>query len=167
MPLTSYSLYHFNVYLHDMLPRRAPSCLKGKKNPYQREKQFLEIFDQAYDNLRNGAVNASEYLLFKSAKKSSPGISCTDSDAARFWASYDVSQQLLLIQVGTLEHSQATQFNHLLVLELQPMRLCMALQRYSMVTIVADRTVNCKHGDHGCGPIRPAPGRSRKFSLDA
>ncbi|EYE92845.1 uncharacterized protein EURHEDRAFT_414799 [Aspergillus ruber CBS 135680] len=70
-------LYHFNAYLHDMLPRRAPSCLKKKKNPYQREKQFLEIFDQAYDNLRNGAVNASEYLLFKSAKKSSPGISCT------------------------------------------------------------------------------------------
>lgn len=96
--------------------------------------------------------------------KPSPGIFCKQTQTSPdSGLSYDASQQLLLIQIGTLEHSQATQFNHLLVFALEPMGLYMALQTYSMVTITADRTGNCKQGDHGWGPIRPPPGRSRKW----
>lgn len=43
------------------------------------------------------------------------------------------------------------------------MGIHMALQTYPMVTIIADSTGNCKQGDHGWGPIRPPPGRSRKW----
>lgn len=135
-----------------------------KKYPYNGEKQFLEIFDQAYDNLRNGTPDASEYLLFEIDQETfSRDFLHTDSDISRFWTSYDASQQLLLIQIGTLEHSQATAFNHSLVAALEPMGLHMALQTYSGVTIIVDSTGSCKQGDHGWGPIRPPPGRSRKW----
>lgn len=36
-----------------------------KKHSYKGKKQFLEVFDQAYNNRKNGAADASEWLLFE------------------------------------------------------------------------------------------------------
>lgn len=76
--------------------------------------------NQAYGNLENSIPDDSEYLLFEIDQETfSRDFLCTNSDISRFWTSYDVSQKLFLIQIGTLEHSQATAFNDSLVAALR------------------------------------------------
>lgn len=51
-------MYHYGHFLEELL--------RGiRKYPYKGEKQFQEIFDQAYDNIKNGTAEASGYLLFE------------------------------------------------------------------------------------------------------
>lgn len=86
------------------------------------------------------------------------------SDLRKEWKSYNRRCQLLFVEIamGTDEHTEAAEtFNDILKEAVSHMGLSNALKNFSQTTIRGED--RAKLPDHGWGPRRPPPGRSRKW----
>jgi hypothetical protein len=136
-----------------------------KRYTYCGNPQFFAIFQSEVARFE-ASTDISEFLLFHTSKQAIETISNPenednkDTSISQFCTAFDINDQLLLVTMSSLPHSQAAHAMNNAVLEtLMPMGLSTSILGYQNTTITGNG--RGKVPDYGWGPLRRARGQNR------